>query len=110
LAGETCVGEVVGNAVRLYQLTPEDFGLERAPLSVISGGDAKENAEILRGVLEGERGPCRDIVVANAAAALVAAGRSPDFLEGALASAQSIDTGAAAQKLDALIAFTAPRS
>ena len=106
LSGETKVGEVIGNSVRLYEITPEDFGLERAPLSAISGGDAADNAKILRAILCGEHGARRDIVVANAAAALVAAGRSADFLEGALLAAESIDSRAALKKLDALIAFT----
>jgi anthranilate phosphoribosyltransferase len=109
LAGPTKVGEVRGSAVRLYEVAPEDFGLSRAPLSAIAGGDAKHNAELLRSILASEPGPRRDIVVANASAALVAAGRAADFREGARLAAQSIDSGAARKKLDALIAFT-PRS
>jgi anthranilate phosphoribosyltransferase len=109
LAGETSVAEVRGGIVRLYEVTPEDFGLERAPLSAISGGDAAYNADVIRAILAGETGPRRDIVIANAAAALVAAGRAADFLEGAQLAAQSIDSGAAAKKLEALIAFT-PRT
>ena len=83
LAGETTVGEVQPDTVRLYEITPEDFGLERAPLEAISGGDAAHNAALIRAILAGETGPRRDIVVANAAAAIVAAGRAADFLEGA---------------------------
>ena len=109
LAGETKVGEVRGGAVRVYEVTPEDFGLGRAPISAISGGDAAHNAELLRAILAGEPGPRRDIVIANAAAALVAAGRAADFLEGARLAAKSIDSGAAPKKLDALVAFT-PKS
>ena len=105
LAGETIVGEVHRGIVRLYEVTPEDFGLERAPISAISGGDAAHNAGLIRAILAGEPGPRRDIVIANAAAALVAAGRAADFLEGAQLAAQSIDSGAARQKLEALIAF-----
>jgi len=106
LCGETIVGEVLHDNVRLYEVTPEDFGLERAPLSAISGGDADHNAELIRAILAGEAGPRRDIVVANAAAALVAAGRAADFLEGAQLAAQSIDSGATKKKLEALISFT----
>ena len=106
LAGETKVGEVRGGAVRVYEVTPEDFGLGRAPISAISGGDAAHNAELLRAILAGQPGPRRDIVIANAAAALVAAGQAVDFLEGARFAAESIDSGAAQKKLDALIAFT----
>ena len=106
LAGETSVGEVRGDTVRLYTITPEDFGLERAPVEEISGGDAAHNAEIIRAVLAGEKGPRRDIVVANAAAAIVASGRAADFLEGAHFAAESIDSGEARKKLDALASFT----
>jgi len=106
LAGETKVGEVRGGLVRVYEVTPEDFGLSRAPISAMSGGDAAGNAAIVRAILAGEAGPRRDIVIANAAAALVAAGRAADFLEGARVAADSIDSGAALTKLEALIAFT----
>ncbi|MGH9681010.1 MAG: anthranilate phosphoribosyltransferase [Candidatus Acidiferrales bacterium] len=106
LAGETSVGEVRGDTVRLYEITPEEFGLERAPVEAISGGDAPQNAALIRAVLSGERGPRRDIVVANAAAAIVASGRAADFLEGARLAADSIDSGKAREKLEALTAFT----
>jgi anthranilate phosphoribosyltransferase len=106
LAGETTVGDVRRDTVRIYQITPEDFGLERAPLAAIDGGDAAHNAEIVRAVLSGEKGPRRDIVVANASAAIVASGRAAEFLEGAQLAASAIDSGAARQKLEALIAFT----
>jgi anthranilate phosphoribosyltransferase len=106
LAGETTVGEVHHNAVRMYEVTPEDFGLERAPLEAIAGGDAVHNAALIRAIFSGEKGPRRDIVVANAAAAIVAAGSAADFLEGAQMAVASIDSGAARGKLDALVAFT----
>jgi anthranilate phosphoribosyltransferase len=105
LAGETMVGDVLHEVVRIYQITAEDFGLERAPLEEVAGGDAAHNAEIIRAVLAGEKGPRRDIVIANAAAAIVAAGRAADFLEGSHLAAASIDSGEANNKLDALIAF-----
>src|ERR1700674_817933 len=106
LSGETTVGDVHHDVVRIYPVTPEDFGLERAPLDAISGGDAAHNAAVIRAILAGKKGPPRDIVVANAAAAIVAAGRAADFLEGAQLAAASIDSGEALRKLDALIAFT----
>jgi len=106
LAGETAVGEVHRGVVSLYRITPENFGLERAPIETISGGDAAQNAAIIRAIFSGERGPRRDIVVANAAAAIVAAGRATDFLEGAQLAAASLDSGEAHKKLEALIAFT----
>jgi anthranilate phosphoribosyltransferase len=105
LSGETMLGDVHRSVVRMYQVAPEDFGLERAPLDAISGGHAAHNAALIRAILSGEKGPPRDIVVANAAAAIVASGRAADFLEGALIAAQSIDSGEARKKLDALIAF-----
>jgi len=105
LAGETTVGEVRGNIVKMYEVTPEDFGLERAPISAISGGAAAHNAGLIRAILAGDPGPRRNIVVANAAAAIVAAGRAADFFEGARLAAESIDSGAARKRLDALIAF-----
>ncbi|HEY2645991.1 MAG TPA: anthranilate phosphoribosyltransferase [Candidatus Acidoferrales bacterium] len=106
LSGETIVGEVHRGVVRIYQITPEDFGLERAPLEAVSGGDAAHNAQIIRAVLSGEDGPRRDIVIANAAAAIVASGRAADFLEGAQLAAASIESGKAGEKLEALIVFT----
>ena len=109
LAGETKVGEVRGGAVRVYEVTPGAFGLGRAPISAIAGGDATHNAKLIRSILAGKPGPPRDIVVANASAAIVAAGRAVDFLEGARLAAESIDSGAARKKLDALIAFTSKR-
>jgi anthranilate phosphoribosyltransferase len=105
LGGETTIGDVHRGGVRIYQVTPEEFGLERAPLEAISGGDAAHNANLIRAILTGEPGPRRDIVVANAGAAIVASGRATDFLEGAQLAAASIDSGEARKKLDALIAF-----
>ena len=106
LSGETTIGDVRRDAVQMCQVTPEDFGLERAPLDAISGGDAAQNAEIILAIFSGERGPRRDIVVANAAAAIVASGLANDFLEGARQASTAIDSGGSMKKLDALIAFT----
>ena len=110
LSGETQVAELRDGVVTSYTIVPEDFGLRRAPLEAIAGGDAITNAKILRRVLDGEFGPHREIVQANAAAALVAAGRATDFLDGVRLSAQSIDSGAAQAKLEALIQFTSHAS
>jgi anthranilate phosphoribosyltransferase len=111
LSGGTLVAEVraqkVGpTIVNLLHITPEDFGVERAPLKSLAGGDPAENAAVMRAVLQGEHGPRRDIVVANAAAAIVAAGRASGFREGALLAKKSIESGAAFAKLKALIEFT----
>jgi anthranilate phosphoribosyltransferase len=105
LSGETTIGDVRRDVVRIYRVTPEDFGLDRAPLEAISGGDAAHNGGIIRAIFSGEAGPRRDIVIANASAAIVASGRAIDFLEGAQLAAQSIDSGEARGKLDALVSF-----
>jgi anthranilate phosphoribosyltransferase len=105
LSGETRVAEVRNGTVRSYTVTPEDFGVSRAPLDAVAGGDVAANARIIRGILAGERGPARDIVVVNASAALVAAGVAADFRDGARRAAEAIDSGAARKKLDDLAAL-----
>jgi len=107
LSGETQVAEIHFGTVRNYTVTPEDFGLARAPLAALRGGDAAENAAIVRRILEGERGPRRDIVLMNAAAALVAAGAAADFSAGVALAAHSIDSRAASEKLQSLAASAA---
>jgi len=106
LAGETLVAEVKNGAVRRFAVTPEEFGVERAPLEKIRGGTAVENAAQIRRILAGEQGPPRDIVVVNAAAALVAAGIALNFRDGADLASAAIFSGAAAERLVSLIAFT----
>jgi len=111
ISGTTYVSELRNRVVQNYEVTPEDFGLKRAPLSAILGGDAAQNAEIIhkilgRSLLYREHGPHRDIVLANASAALVAAGRAADFRDGVSLATESIDSGKAREKLDAFVAFT----
>jgi anthranilate phosphoribosyltransferase len=106
LSAETQVAEVHNGSVRRFILTPEDFGVARAPLSALQGGDPCDNAAIIRRILQDEAGPPRDIVVINAAAALVAAGLSEDFRDAALQAAKAISSGAAAAKLDQLSYFS----
>jgi anthranilate phosphoribosyltransferase len=106
LAGETMVAEVRDGAIRRFTVTPDEFGVARAPLESIRGGTAAENAEIIRRVLEGEPGPARDIVVVNAAAALVAANIAANFREAAGLASFVIASGAASEKLASLAAFT----
>jgi len=84
-------------------LTPEDFGVDPADVSELTGGDAETNAAILRSVLAGETGPRRDAAVVNAAATLMVAGMAGTPAEGAIAAALSIDSGAAAAVLDRVI-------
>jgi len=106
ISGPTKIGEVRGEWVRVYEVTPEQFGLRKAPLSAIAGGDLRTNAEIIRRILDGEKSPRRDVVLMNAAAALVAAGRADALAEAMPLAAQSIDSGAARKKMDALVEFT----
>jgi anthranilate phosphoribosyltransferase len=106
LAGETLVAEVQGGAVRRFTVTPEEFGVARAPLESIRGGAAAENAALIRRILEGDAGPARDVVVVNAAAALVAAGVAANFHEAAGLASFVIASGAASEKLASLVEFT----
>ena len=106
LAGETLVAEVTGGGVRRFTVTPEEFGVSRAPLDSVWGGSAQENAATIRELFGGKSGPQRDIVVVNAAAALVAANVAANFLEGARLAGASLDSGAAKEKLAALVDFT----
>jgi anthranilate phosphoribosyltransferase len=106
ISGPTHVAEVRNGAVKTYDVAPEQFGLKRAPLASLNGGDARDNAEIIRRVLSGERSPKRDVVLLNAAATLVAAGKT-DAIGGALPMAESaLDSGAARSKLEDLVRFT----
>jgi anthranilate phosphoribosyltransferase len=100
------VAEARDGSVRTYEVDPEEFGMKRATLADISGGDATENAAIVCEVLSGKKSPRRDVVVLNSAAALVAAGHADHMADGVPLAAQSIDSGAAAAKLDALASFT----
>jgi anthranilate phosphoribosyltransferase len=106
LAGETLVAEVRGGGVRRFTVTPEDFGVARAPIDAIRGGTALENAATIRDIFAGKSGPPRAIVIANAAAALVAANAAPTFLEAARLATAALTSGAAKEKLDALVEFT----
>jgi anthranilate phosphoribosyltransferase len=106
ITGPTRVAEVREGSVRSYEVDPEEFGLKRAPLEAISGGDAAENAAIVRRVLEGEKSPRRDVVLMNAAAALVAAGKAEHLRDGVAIAAKSIDSRAAANRLEQLARFT----
>jgi anthranilate phosphoribosyltransferase len=107
-AGETLVLEIRRGAIAHHSLQPADFGVTKAPIEALRGGDRTENARIARAVLGGEPGPRRDVVLVNAAAGLVAAGKASDFGEGMLIGADAIDSGAALRKLNELVAFTTP--
>jgi anthranilate phosphoribosyltransferase len=106
ITGKTQVSELKNGYVETYTIAPEDFGLKRARLDDIKGGDAEENARIVLSVLRGEPGPCREMVLLNAAAALIAAGRAAGFPEGMVQAAEAIDNGRAMEKLEGLRAVT----
>jgi len=106
-SGYTQLSETHFGAVTTRHVTPEDFGLPRAPIESLRGGDPARNAQLLRRVLEGESGPHRDVVLANTSAALVAAGKAPGFVEGVALAAEAIDSGGARRTLIALVEFTA---
>jgi len=107
LTGPTRVAEIRDGTVRTYEITPEEFGITRAGLDDISGGDSAANAVLIRKVLGGDKSPRRDVVLLNAAAALVAAGRAEHIIGALPLAAQSLDSGAAEHKLEALVRFTA---
>lgn len=104
--GPTEVAEFKGGAVRRFSVTPEEAGLARADIADLRGGDAEENAAALRALLDGAPGAYRDIVLLNAAAALVVADRAADLAEGAVMAGAVIDDGRAAKALAALVEAT----
>jgi anthranilate phosphoribosyltransferase len=104
--GESRVSEVREGTVRTFTVRPEDFGLSRASIRDLLGGDREQNAEIIRAILRGEPGAKRDIVLMNAAAALVVGARARDLKEGVELAARSIDTRAAREKLERLVSLT----
>jgi len=99
LSGLTHVWDVDGGTIREYTVKPEDVGLRRAGLDAIKGGDVQQNRFLLEKVLAGESGPIRDVVLLNAAAALVAADKVTEFGDGIALAAEAVDTGRAEQKL-----------
>ena len=106
ISGPSRVAELRDGKVRVYGVQPEDFGLHRAPLEEIGGGDAQRNAAIIRAVLDGERSPRRDVVLLNAAAALVAASQADSIGDALPLAAYAIDSGHARQRLNLLVEFT----
>jgi anthranilate phosphoribosyltransferase len=106
ITNATRIAEVRNGRVRIYEITPEEFGFPRAAMSEIMGGDAAENATLIRAILAGQNSPRRDIVALNAAAALVAAGKAEHLAEALPLAVAAIDSGAAAAKLQALVDFT----
>jgi anthranilate phosphoribosyltransferase len=106
ITGPTRIAEARDGSVRTYEIDPEEFGIKRAALQDIAGGDASNNAAIIHEVLSGKKSARRDVVLLNAAAALVAAGRGDHLGDGIPLAVRSVDSGEAAAKLAALASFT----
>ncbi|HYC12609.1 MAG TPA: anthranilate phosphoribosyltransferase, partial [Stellaceae bacterium] len=105
-AGTTVVAELRGGKVASYEVTPEEAGLPRASREALKGGEPAENAARLRALLQGEKGPLRDIVLLNSAASLIVAGKAKTLKEGVALAAEAIDRGKATAALDRLVAIT----
>lgn len=106
LTERTLVSEAKGGVLSNYVITPEEFGLKRVPPKDLAGGSPQENALITKDVLQGRKGARRDIVCLNAAPALVAGRKAKTLQEGFRMAGRTIDSGAAAEKLGQLVAFT----
>jgi anthranilate phosphoribosyltransferase len=106
ITGESKVSEVRDGEVRTYYLTPEDFGIQRAPIESIQGGDVARNAAIIRSVLLGNETARRDVVLLNAAAGLTAGGRAKNLRAGVEAARHSIESGAALERLERLVSLS----
>ncbi|HXZ32398.1 MAG TPA: anthranilate phosphoribosyltransferase [Terriglobales bacterium] len=106
ITGSTRIAEVRDGNVHSYEVTPEEFGISRGSLEEIAGGDATDNAAIIREILGGKKSLRRDVVVLNAAAALVVAGKADHLASGVSLAEHSIHCGAAAAKLASLVRFT----
>ena len=104
--GTSFVAELKGGKVKTFEVTPEMAGLPRASLAELKGGEPAENAAKLRAILDGEPGPLRDIVLLNAAAALIVAGKAKDLRAGVELASASVASGAARRSLDKLVAIT----
>ncbi len=106
ICGPTRVSHLKNGEISTFIMKPEDYGLKTANPGDIRGGSAERNAQIIREILDGEKGPKRDMVLMNAGAAFVAAGLDQNFQEGIERAAEAIDSGRAKEKLQALVSFT----
>jgi anthranilate phosphoribosyltransferase len=104
--GPSHVAELRDGSIRTFEVSPEEAGLARARLDDLKGGDASTNADALRALLDGVRGPYRDIVLLNSAAGLIVAGQVDDLAAGVARAAEAIDSGAAKAVLGGLVAIT----
>jgi anthranilate phosphoribosyltransferase len=106
LTNSTKVTEVHGSSLKTYRIKPEDFGLERCSPEDLKGGDSDDNAHIILKILKGEEGPQRNVVLLNAAAAILAGNKGGDMAESLKIASESIDSGKALGKLNDLIELT----
>ena len=106
ITGKTFVSELKKGSIKNYEVTPEEFGLPRAKPDSLKGGTVKDNAELLRSILSGKKGAQRDIVLMNAAAALLAGDKVTTLGQGITLAEQAIDNGKALQKVEELISFS----
>jgi len=106
LCGPTKVAELRGGQVREYMVEPEQFGLKRCRMEELHGGNAEQSAAIVRGVLRGDKGPARDVVLLNSGAALYVSGSAATIRDGMGLAAESIDSGKASEKLARLVEMT----
>ena len=105
-SGPTAIAALENGTVRVFEINPEDAGLKKVGREALRGGDAETNATALMAVLQGTQGPFRDVALLNAAAALAVAGKAKDVKEGVALAAKSVDSGAAKDKLDKLVAVS----
>jgi len=106
LCGPTKVAELREGQIREYTIAPEELGLKRCRLEDLRGGNAEQSAAIVRGVLQGDKGPARDVVLLNGGAALYVSGSAASVKDGMSLAASSIDSGKARQKLEQLVQLT----
>jgi anthranilate phosphoribosyltransferase len=106
VTGQNKVSRLYNGYIETYHLDPEELGLPRAKLIDLAGGTIGDNAETTRALLEGKRGPKRDVVLLNAAAVLIAGGKASSFSEGLVLAAEAIDNGSAQRKLHQLVEFS----
>jgi anthranilate phosphoribosyltransferase len=106
LCGPTKVAELRGGQVKEYIVEPEQFGLKRCRMEELHGGNAEQSAAIVRGVLRGDKGPARDVVLLNGGAALYVGGSAATIQDGMRLAAESIDSGKASEKLARLVEMT----
>lgn len=110
VSGETRIAELRQGTIKNYTISPEEFGIRLSPVESLAGHSPEENAAIIRGVLAGNEGPARDIVIMNAAAAIILGEKSGSLRGGITIAEKSIDTGAAAEKLAMVAGATGGRT